>query len=402
MKRIGTVFSLLTFMLILSMSANAQVIHTALHPTVTRTNVPPLISPPAPHFSKPLNVQLANADTTMSYYDTTTNPGMFNWYSLPSHLNLNFGTQANPIDSQFVMDGYAERFSLPKAGLYAGTGHRYLDSVEILFAPLTLPTDGTTDSLVVEVRPGITLFETIQGQTNPDTLFGFDMIAKPLQSSVITTDNLVAMKVYDTILKFNYKLPTTVGSDFFIDLHTTDTDATVTQFLIRGDSVTFNPALESPLTVPDQDIYRGMYILNDPNNRTYQFNENDYAGIQFTNADMTHTDYFYSNFIIIAYMSNQLESAVDATGNPQFVLEPCFPNPVSASTEIDYNLTTAAPVTLTVYNQLGQQVATAVNTVQSAGTHSANFNVGTLPNGMYYYKLQSGEFSATQTMVISR
>jgi hypothetical protein len=228
------------------------------------------------------------------------------------------------------------------------------------------------------------------------------MIAKPIRSAVITTDNLVATQVYDTMIHFNYKLPTSVLSDFFVDVYATDTDATETQFAIRGDSVTFPSPLESPLTVPDQDIYRGMYAIDDPNNLTYLYNDNDYAGLVFTNQDGSQTDYFYSNFIIIAYMSNQLTSAVDQNGKPQFVLEPNFPNPVSSSTEIDYNLATAGPVSLTVYNQLGQQVATAVNSVQSAGGHSATFNIGTLPDGIYYYKLQSGEFSATKMMVVAR
>jgi hypothetical protein len=395
MKRIVTVFSLLAFMLVMSMSANAQNIHSALHPTIPYSKIPPLITPPAPHFSKPLNVELANADTVMAYYDPDST-GNFNWYSLPSHLTLNSGTQANPIDTQYLINRYAERFSLPRKGLWLT---RYLDSIEILVAPTTLPTDGTTDSLVVEVRPGLTLFE---GGNTADTLFGFDMVAKPVASSVITTDNLVANQVYDTILHMNYKLASTIQNDFFIDLHVTDTDITQTQFLVRGDSVTFNPPLEDPLTGPDQDIYRGMWAVDDPTNPTYQYFENDYAGLQFTNMDGTQTDYFYTNFIIIAYMSNQLTSAVDSKGNPQFVLEPNFPNPVSSSTEIDYNLTTAAPVSLTVYNQLGQQVATVVNDVEGSGAHAATFNVGTLPDGLYYYKLQSGEFSATQSMVIAR
>ncbi|MFI5202092.1 MAG: T9SS type A sorting domain-containing protein [Candidatus Kapaibacterium sp.] len=390
MKRIGTVLLLL---FLVASSSKGQVTHTVNHPTVPYSKAPSLIVPSNLHFLHPMKVETALADTTIAYFDPDST-GNFNWYSLPSHLTLNSGTPANPLDTQYVINRYAERFTLPKKGLWIT---RYVDSVEFLFAPLTLPTDGTTDSLILEVRPGVDLFyPNLPG----DTLFGYSTIGKPLDSVIVTTDNLVQDQVYDTVFHLNYRLPATVLSDFFIVLYTPDTDLTRSQFFIRGDSVTVPTPLESPLTSADQDLYRGMWAVYDPT--SYPYHENDYAGLQFTNQDNTQTDYFYSNFVIVVHMSNQLTNAVDATGKPQFVLEQNFPNPVSSSTEIDYNLASAAPVLLTVYNQLGQQVATAANSVQSAGEHSTTFNAGTLPNGMYYYKLQSGDFTATRTMVINR
>ncbi len=394
MKRIVTGFYIISFMLLSWTTSYGQVTHSTIHPTVPYSKVPPLITPPVMHFSSRFNTLSSTADTVMAYFDPDST-GNFNWYFLPSHLTLNSGTSSNPIDTQYVINRYAERFTLPKVSPWTT---RYLDSVEILMAPVTLPQDGTTDSLVIELRPGITLFE----QPNNDTLFGFNAINAPLRTAVITTDNLVATQVYDTVINFNYKLPASIASDFFIDLYATDTDLTETQFAIRGDSVTFNPPLEDPLTASDQDIYRGMWAVDDPTDPTYPYFENDYAGLQFTNQDGSQTDYFYTNFVIIAYMSNAAESAVDENGNPQNVLEPNFPNPVSSSTEIDYSLATSAPVSLSVYNELGQQVSTIVSDVQSAGGHSAIFNTGTLPDGIYYYTLQSGEFTATNSMVIAR
>ncbi len=405
MKRIVTVFFILSFVFATSSSSKAQVIHSAIRPTIPYSNVPPLITPPGPRNLKPFNsLSTPLADTAIAYFDPDST-GNFNWYVLPAHLNLNSGTQANPIDTQFVVNRYAERFSLPKvAPLWT---NRYLDSIQVVFAPGTLPTDGTNDSLVIEVRPGIPLFETISGQTNPDTLFGFNTLTPPMDSIVLQTNNLMLDTVYDTVLHLNYKFPatwkgTTIGSDFFLCYYVTDTDLTETQFLVRGDSVTFQTPLEDPLTTSDQDIYRGMWAIDDPNDPTYAYFINDYAGLQFTNQDMSQTDYFYTNFVVVAYMSNQLTNAVDENGNMKPILEQNFPNPVSSETEIDYNLTSPAPVLLTVYNQLGQQISTVVNDVEGVGAHAATFNIGSLPDGMYYYKLQSGEFTDTKTMVIAR
>jgi hypothetical protein len=393
MKRIGTVFFILS---IFAVSANAQVIHTAIRGAVPYTKVP-ILNGGTPHVMHPL---VAQADTVMGYFDPDST-GFFNWYFLPSHLTLSSGTG---FDTQYVINRYAERFSLPKVGQWVT---RYIDSVEVLFAPTTIATDGTNDSLIVELRPGLTLFE----QPSGDTLFGFNTIAPPMDSFVINSQDLTQDQIYDTVIPFNYKLPAswgagtnrvTLGSDFYVCLFATDTDINETQFAIRGDSVTFNPPLENPLTGSDQNLYRGMWALDNSTNPTYPYFENDYAGLQFTNQDQTQTDYFYTNFVIIAYMSNQLTNAVDANGKPQFVLEPIFPNPVATSTEIDYNLTQAGPVSLSVYNQLGEQVSSIVSEMQDAGGHSAIFKVGTLPNGIYYYKLQSGDFTATRTMIINR
>jgi hypothetical protein len=402
MKHIGTVFFILAIIMVASIRSNGQIINSTVRPIIHTSKIPPLLPPSTLHFSTPPKVLLAEADTALAYYDPDS-LGNFNWYFLPSHLTLNAGTAQNPLDTEFVINRYAERFTLPKTGLWTT---RYIDSIEVVFAPVTLPTDGTTDSLIIEIRPGVNLF-----YQNGDTLLGFNTLVPPMDSVVISTDDLTLNQVYDTVIHLNYKLPATwgsganrvsVGSNFFVDFYTTDTDLTRTQFVIRGDSVTSPDLLENPLTTADQDLYRGMWAILDPQDPGYPYNENDYAGLQFTNQDGTQTDYFYTNFVVRAFMSNQLTNAVDEQGNPKFILEPTFPNPVSNSTEIDYNLTEAAPVSLTVYNQLGQRVASLVNEVQSSGEHSAIFNTTNLPNGMYYYKLQSGDYSATQNMVVNK
>jgi hypothetical protein len=86
----------------------------------------------------------------------------------------------------------------------------------------------------------------------------------------------------------------------------------------------------------------------------------------------------------------------------RFLLMQNYPNPFNPSTVITYDLATSTKVTLAVYNLLGQQVATPVNRVQSAGKYQVEFNATGLPSGVYFYKLTAGSFVSTRKMILTR
>ncbi len=77
-----------------------------------------------------------------------------------------------------------------------------------------------------------------------------------------------------------------------------------------------------------------------------------------------------------------------------------YPNPFNPSTTISYSLADAGRVSLKVYNALGAEVASLVNTEQSAGAHTIAFDASRLPGGAYKYVLRAGGFTATKTMVL--
>jgi len=79
-----------------------------------------------------------------------------------------------------------------------------------------------------------------------------------------------------------------------------------------------------------------------------------------------------------------------------------FPNPFNPSTTINYQLTMDNAVKLTVYNTKGELVKELVNTIQSAGIHSVVFDGANLNSGVYYYKLQTGNSSIVNKMVLCR
>jgi hypothetical protein len=77
-----------------------------------------------------------------------------------------------------------------------------------------------------------------------------------------------------------------------------------------------------------------------------------------------------------------------------------YPNPFNPSTKIDYSLKSEGFATLKVYNILGQEVVTLVNTMQTAGLHSVNFDASRLSSGIYLYKLDSNGFTQTKKMML--
>jgi ligand-binding sensor domain-containing protein len=100
---------------------------------------------------------------------------------------------------------------------------------------------------------------------------------------------------------------------------------------------------------------------------------------------------------------SELETAVRASKSsiPQsFKLEQNYPNPFNPTTTIRYELPKSAFVHLTVFNLLGQAVRTLVNETEQAGYKSVSFNAGNLVSGMYFYRIQAGNFTDVKKMVL--
>ena len=79
-----------------------------------------------------------------------------------------------------------------------------------------------------------------------------------------------------------------------------------------------------------------------------------------------------------------------------------YPNPFNPSTTIRYGLPSRSHVTLTVFNTLGQQVATLVQGEQEAGYHEVRFDASGLSSGVYFYRLQAGDFVQTRRLLLLR
>jgi hypothetical protein len=90
-----------------------------------------------------------------------------------------------------------------------------------------------------------------------------------------------------------------------------------------------------------------------------------------------------------------------SSSRPQaFALEQNFPNPFNPTTVINYSLATASNVRLKVFDILGREVATLVNERKPAGNYSVRFNGANLASGVYFYRLETENFTATKKMML--
>jgi hypothetical protein len=77
-----------------------------------------------------------------------------------------------------------------------------------------------------------------------------------------------------------------------------------------------------------------------------------------------------------------------------------YPNPFNPSTLITYSIPKSSNVMVKVYNVLGKLITTLVNENQEAGIYKVNFEARGLSNGIYFYKIQAGNYSAVKKMLL--
>ncbi len=94
-------------------------------------------------------------------------------------------------------------------------------------------------------------------------------------------------------------------------------------------------------------------------------------------------------------VSNELEEKPES-----FSLSQNYPNPFNPATTINYSLQEAGAVTISVYNVMGQRVATLVDEQKSAGQHNVRWNASGVSSGMYYYRLEANGQSITRKMTL--
>jgi hypothetical protein len=82
-----------------------------------------------------------------------------------------------------------------------------------------------------------------------------------------------------------------------------------------------------------------------------------------------------------------------------YFLEQNYPNPYDTKTTIRFILPETKQVTLRVFDQFGKVVQVLIDGELSAGEHTANFDAGKLPSGVYHYSIEAGEFRASRKMV---
>ena len=127
------------------------------------------------------------------------------------------------------------------------------------------------------------------------------------------------------------------------------------------------------------------------------------------------TEYFYRVYYVSAGSNSEYSDVlfvtlewldVDGDQLPTvYTLHQNYPNPFNPTTQIKYDLPEDAMVSITIYDIMGRSIRSLVNSQQTAGYHSIQWNATNnlgepLSAGMYIYTIQAGEFRQTKKMVL--
>ncbi|QQS35313.1 MAG: T9SS type A sorting domain-containing protein [Ignavibacteriales bacterium] len=114
-----------------------------------------------------------------------------------------------------------------------------------------------------------------------------------------------------------------------------------------------------------------------------------------------NTQIMDGNQIVISNSAvNKLTISTDVVAPVEYQLAQNYPNPFNPSTTIKFSLAKDGFVTLKIYDAIGNEVSTLVNEQRQQGNYEIDFSALSLSSGVYFYKIQSGEFTATRKMLL--
>jgi hypothetical protein len=98
-------------------------------------------------------------------------------------------------------------------------------------------------------------------------------------------------------------------------------------------------------------------------------------------------------------ITSGIDAIVLASIPTNLLLKQNYPNPFNPVTMINYQLPVTSDVELNIYNLLGQKVASLVNEKQNAGYHHIEWNASGFASGLYYCRIEAGNFTQTRKMI---
>ena len=107
---------------------------------------------------------------------------------------------------------------------------------------------------------------------------------------------------------------------------------------------------------------------------------------------------------VCRYVGPRLITSVESTiaAPSSYLLFQNYPNPFNPSTTIKFELPRSSVVRLSVFDILGREVSVLVNERREAGVHEVKFDGSNLASGVYFYRIQAGEYVATKKLLLMK
>ncbi len=143
--------------------------------------------------------------------------------------------------------------------------------------------------------------------------------------------------------------------------------------------------------------YNGNYTVN-VTNKLFDY----MIGVgQLPPGYMSHSEPAHPGQSNVNFTFNLTEVQQDQSIIPsEFSLSQNYPNPFNPSTSITWQSPVSGWQTLKVYNLLGNEVATLVNEFRPAGYYEVTWNASNLMSGVYFYRIQAGNFTEIKKMIL--
>jgi len=140
---------------------------------------------------------------------------------------------------------------------------------------------------------------------------------------------------------------------------------------------------------------------SDENNHSYSYlgSQGGWYTLTSSSSGLTYV------YLIRAYVSfgiTDIEELTVINIPNQYKLEQNYPNPFNPTTQINFSIPKSGKTKLAVYNNLGQTVKILLDKIVNVGNYTINFEGTNLSSGVYYFKLQSGEFIETKKMIFMK
>ncbi len=173
---------------------------------------------------------------------------------------------------------------------------------------------------------------------------------------------------------------------------------------IKSNNITLNWITATELNASKFEIERkySAAVWNKIGEITAAGNSTSQKSYSYTDSKLAAGKYTYRLKIVdldgTFKYSNEIQA--DISVPKDFSLSQNYPNPFNPTTSITYSLPKDGNVKLTVYNAIGIKVVTIVDEYKPAGNYSVQFNGSNLASGIYMYRLEAENYSATKKLII--